>query len=869
MNDLRMKSVRASARLFPLALLAAAACGSTPTALRLTVDADPDVGPVAQLGLEFTFNGRTVARPVPAVASTPLAFPTSLTATLPDGAGHLDVVVTGLDANAMILGSGRAGVDISDRALTDLTVRLSRGGPPVDGGSDGPVRDLAITDGPPPDLAVAQDGPPEDLSTGPTPDAPAFDLAGRDLAFVPDLLTPCKPGFADCNGKPIDGCETQIALDPLHCGGCGKVCAKGNIPTPTCGNGVCTGVCAGGFADCNNDKATDGCEVNIFADTNHCGACAAKCNMVCNSGVCGGLMCNAGLADCDKMPQNGCEVTLNTDIKSCGACARACSASSVPTPLCSGGLCTGNCAATFADCDNNKQVNGCEVNLNSDGNNCGSCGNKCGPVSNGTAACMAAKCVLTGCAPGYFDCDMSLANGCEVDSSSDPKNCGGCGKVCGAVANGTPGCAAKVCGIAACNAPFLDCNKSGADGCEVNGDADANNCNLCGKKCVVANGAPACGPSGCKVASCSGGFADCNMAAGDGCEVNIAVDTANCGGCGKKCSMNNATPACGISTCISTCTMGFADCNMDKLGDGCETVPATNADHCGGCGKRCSNANMASRTCGAGACNGQCSAGFADCNMDKLGDGCETDVDKDPLNCGTCGTACPNRPNASSTCVAKACGYACKAGFGDCNNVVGDGCEATLTKDPLNCGKCGTPCLGACINSQCAKRVFISSALYTGNLGGLGGADMKCQGLAVGKALGGTWKAWLSDRMTSAGARLSHFNGPYALLDGALVAADWAQFASANHLAPINLTEAKTPPSVGVGGCEPSKPAVWTATKDDGSLRDMFTTCADWTSSSGNLAGAWGAAMATNFEWSHWCSGGSCSSTASLYCIEQ
>ena len=42
------------------------------------------------------------------------------------------------------------------------------------------------------------------------------------------------------------------------------------------------------------------------------------------------------------------------------------------------------------------------------------------------------------------------------------------------------------------------------------------------------------------------------------------------------------------------------------------------------------------------------------------------------------------------------------------------------------------------------KRVFITTASYAGNLGGLVGADAKCQAAATGAALGGTWKAILS-----------------------------------------------------------------------------------------------------------------------------
>jgi len=43
------------------------------------------------------------------------------------------------------------------------------------------------------------------------------------------------------------------------------------------------------------------------------------------------------------------------------------------------------------------------------------------------------------------------------------------------------------------------------------------------------------------------------------------------------------------------------------------------------------------------------------------------------------------------------------------------------------------------------KRMFITSSTYTGNLGGVSGANSKCQTAANNASLGGTWKAFISD----------------------------------------------------------------------------------------------------------------------------
>src|SRR5262249_46492257 len=70
--------------------------------------------------------------------------------------------------------------------------------------------------------------------------------------------------------------------------------------------------------------------------------------------------------------------------------------------------------------------------------------------------------------------------------------------------------------------------------------------------------------------------------------------------------------------------------------------------NCGGCSVAC-----ISQTC----CSGKCA-----------------DLTNDSSNCGSCGKSCANPPNANGTgCVASKCTFNCKAGFGDCNNLPGDG----------------------------------------------------------------------------------------------------------------------------------------------------------------------------------------------------
>jgi RHS repeat-associated protein len=79
----------------------------------------------------------------------------------------------------------------------------------------------------------------------------------------------------------------------------------------------------------------------------------------------------------------------------------------------------------------------------------------------------------------------------------------------------------------------------------------------------------------------------------------------------------------------------------------------------------------------------------------------------DPNNCGACGNVCPEEPNSAPTCPFGTCEVACTVGFGNCDGIESNGCEANLLTDPANCGGCGVSCAapnatGACTFGQCS-----------------------------------------------------------------------------------------------------------------------------------------------------------------------
>ncbi len=70
----------------------------------------------------------------------------------------------------------------------------------------------------------------------------------------------------------------------------------------------------------------------------------------------------------------------------------------------------------------------------------------CPPIPNAVAGCSQNQCVIIGCSADYQDCDLQVANGCEVYVPSDPAHCGGCNMPC---IDGNP-CTTDLCANGSC-----------------------------------------------------------------------------------------------------------------------------------------------------------------------------------------------------------------------------------------------------------------------------------------------------------------------------------------------------------------------------------------------------------------------------------
>jgi hypothetical protein len=152
-------------------------------------------------------------------------------------------------------------------------------------------------------------------------------------------------------------------------------------------------------------------------------------------------------------------------------------------------------------------------------------------------------------------------------------------------------------------------------------------------------------------------------------------------------------------------------------------------------------------------------------------------------------------------------------------------------------------------------RVFVSSTIKTGNLGGVAGADALCNQLATAATLGGTYRAWLS---VSGADAIDHItsSGPWHLVTGELVAADKATLTSGalKHL--IDKTEKGVTPAV-------AEDRTWTGTGPNG--RYVGPDCTLWTGAGSGLSGE--ARNATPNKWTDLVAEG-CGQVNRVYCFE-
>ncbi|MBN9163540.1 MAG: hypothetical protein BGO98_24560 [Myxococcales bacterium 68-20] len=312
------------------------------------------------------------------------------------------------------------------------------------------------------------------------------------------------------------------------------------------------------------------------------------------------------------------------------------------------------CLAPFTTCPGSRFA--CDVNVMTDPENCGSCGFRCPSDRPGASfTCVAGTCVMECIHPTRTrDCNGILDDDCEVILGTND-NCTACGDTCPDPAKPCIYDYSTGVGKCGCGVGSLFC---GSGGCIDPNTSDVH-CGGCGNACDPSGGGGerrahtyyGCSGGTCGHLKCESLYADCDQDVTNGCEASLLSPTS-CGGCGIVCDANQAClrNANGVPECL--CPPGQTRC-----GSGCTDL-RSDAANCGSCGMVCSQASgwtTGVAVCSYGSCRFQCAQGRGDCNGD-LRDGCETNLDSDPRNCGACGNSCePGQPCMAGRCAVVPC----------------------------------------------------------------------------------------------------------------------------------------------------------------------------------------------------------------------
>ncbi len=278
---------------------------------------------------------------------------------------------------------------------------------------------------------------------------------------------------------------------------------------------------------------------------------------------------------------------------------------------------------------------GCNADLNSDPLNCGACGNVC-QIPNAYPKCVARFCVIDKCAPGFYDLNGQVGDGCEYeceplrdqngtplpeesicdgsdddcdglvdetfDLSVDLSNCGACNHVCTPPPNTVMKCNAGHCQFDHCIDGYQDANHDITQQSIDDGSTDGCECNVIGLEL------------------CNYLDDDCDGEVDEG--VDTTSDLNNCGACGNVCGdiFPHASSTCAGSVCVfGQCLPGYYDID-DVLLNGCEyacTPADPPTEQCNGVDDDCDgfvdNGTLSGVGAPCGNAVGECEQGKTQC----------------------------------------------------------------------------------------------------------------------------------------------------------------------------------------------------------------------------------------------------------------
>lgn len=213
------------------------------------------------------------------------------------------------------------------------------------------------------------------------------------------------------------------------------------------------------------------------------------------------------------------------------------------------------------------------------------------------------------------------------------------------------------------------------------------------------------------------------------------------------------------------------------------------------------------------------------------------------------GEACDGGEGCTSSCTLSSCG----------NGMLdqGEACEPTGESDP--------ECLSSCLDAR--KLIFVTSVHYKGGeIGGVAGADEKCQALADAAGRPGIFRAWLASSAEDAPAvRFTWHDLPYVDAAGEVLAATYVDFYTAR--AP-HLTETGADAAPASTECAGVAEVAWSVQVSAPLMSDSVDLdCSNWSQPDAQgavarLTGDLATIVAT-------CQNVACHESAPLLCVEQ
>lgn len=174
----------------------------------------------------------------------------------------------------------------------------------------------------------------------------------------------------------------------------------------------------------------------------------------------------------------------------------------------------------------------------------------------------------------------------------------------------------------------------------------------------------------------------------------------------------------------------------------------------------------------------------------------------------------------------------------------------------VNGGNIGTASAQSSAIPVAAKTIFVSSANYTGALGGHAGADASCMTLAAGVPLTGNFRAYISTAASDAVCRILGLSGKLVANCGLPVAPNLTALGPYRNRNAVqvaaNLQNLITNTLTAAVGFDENGSSVGSATPFTGTANGVQSgaNCSDWTDNAIISNGAVGSATSTSGTWS-------------------